>query len=257
MWSSTSRAVDARRPGRPPRRPQRERRREDAEPVEDAARRRREQVVAPRDHVVEAALAGSTAGATAEVQLAGQAGRQLLGCQHPQLARGQLDGERQAVEPTADAFGLGRRAVLADRGAGRPGRGRRTVRRRRDRAAAGRGGRTRPSTPSGRRLVASTRTSAQAWSTVATTRGTRLDHVLAVVEHEQRRRPVVERGHQRGRVVGRVRTSTARVPATAAATRSDDPTPARSTSHTPPGSARRRGDPAPAPAGSCRRRPAP
>ena len=135
---------------------------------------------------------------------------ELLDREHPQPRRGQLDRQRQPVQPHAERFD-GRRVVVGQREARtRLARALDEQRHRvRPPSPGSDSGGTRqsvsPSTPSGARLVASTTTCGAARSSAVTTSRARAQQMLAVVEHDQRppRRQVRARrlqiGHARQR----------------------------------------------------------
>ena len=77
---------------------------EDREPREQALLHRRKQVVAPQQRVAQRALAGGYVARTAGQQLqpALQASEDLRGRERPDPRRGELDRERQPIEPRAD-----------------------------------------------------------------------------------------------------------------------------------------------------------
>ena len=259
MWSSTSvgdRVVGgdlvllAHRLGRL----QRQRRREDAEAVEDPPRRRREQLSPTTP------CRGGCAGGPGR-RRDGRGGAGRPGGSPAPAGPAPAAGWRPARWRAAGGRAGGRcPRPLPGAPPGRPGlapadRARSANSATAARSRSGRTGRTNsPSTPSGRRLVDSTRTSAEAWSTVPTTEAHASTTCSQLSSTSRGGGRWLRAATSAGPTSGAWRTSTARVPATAGETRSDDPTPARSTSHTPPGCCSSRRRPTPAPGGSCPRR---
>ena len=156
--------------------------------------------------------------AAQDVSRGGEALGQLAQRHRAHPGRGELDRQRQPVEPPADPCHerrtRGRRARTPVAAAGR---GRRTVRRPRSPTTAARssdsgsasndiGQSCSPAMPSGSRLVASTDTAGRPARICEVERARRADHVLAVVE-DQQQRVVTDRGddRRRDRRVGRAR----------------------------------------------------
>ena len=160
------------------------------EPLEHPPLVVEQQVVAPLDDRAERLLAGQGGAGAARQQPEPvvEAVGELLHRDQPAPGGGQLDRERETVEPGADVFDDGRRRRASRRcGAARRRRGRRTASIASSMASGGTGQIVSPPIPRASRLVARIRSRGQRSSRCSTTRAGLADDVLAVVhDHEER-----------------------------------------------------------------------